>query len=361
MLPDSFLLYGANGYTGELIARFAADQGLVAILAGRRESALEPLSHRLNLPYIVFDLNDKEKLISALQNVKAVLHAAGPFQFTAKQMVEACIETKTHYIDINGDINIFELLKTYDWQAKEAGIMVMPGAGFDVVPTDCIALLLKKTLPDATSLKLAFVSTGGGVSHGTATTMINKLGEGGLMRKDGMLIPVALGKHGMTVDFFTGAGKNNHKLFVMSIPWGDISTAHFTTGIPCIETFTGISKNVYRFLVIQSLYNWLLRTGFIRGFIKKKINEKPAGPSDAIREKSRTFIWGNVTNAKGRSATAKLAGPDGYTFTMYSSLIIIKKILEGKFKTGYQTPSKVYGEDFVLEIPGVERDAVQFV
>lgn len=236
----------------------------------------------------------------------------------------------------------------------------MPGTGFDVVPTDCISLLLKKTLPDAIRLKIAFVSSGGGLSHGTATTMINKLGEGGKIRKDGKIISVPLGIHGMRVDFFTGPHNPPQKFFVMSIPWGDISTAHFTTGIPSIETFTAVSKIAFVILKMQSLFNWLFRMDLIRRFLKKKVQAQPPGPSDPVREKAQTYIWGQVSNAKGKQATAKLSGPNGYTFTLHASLIIIKNVLEGKFKTGYQTPAKVYGEELVLQVPGVELDSVQF-
>ena len=134
MQSNSFLLYGANGYTGELIARYAAQYNLVPVLAGRREEVIRPLADQLNLPFKIFDLNDQEALLSALREVKVVLHAAGPFHYTAKQMVEACLQTGTHYLDINGDISVFELIKKYGKAAKEAGVMLMPGAGFDVVP-----------------------------------------------------------------------------------------------------------------------------------------------------------------------------------------------------------------------------------
>ncbi len=163
MQQNSFLLYGANGYTGELIARHAHQYNLQPVLAGRRKEALAPLADRLNLAYRVIDLNDPQALEAALKEVKLVVHAAGPFEFTAKQMADACLQTGTHYLDINGDIKVFEMLKGYDEAAKHAGIMIMPGVGFDVVPTDCIALLLKKLLPDAIELKLAFATLGGGV------------------------------------------------------------------------------------------------------------------------------------------------------------------------------------------------------
>lgn len=352
MLQNSFLLYGANGYTGELIARYASQYNLQPVLAGRREGALAPLAAKLNLPYKVIDLNDTATLTAALKEVKVVVHAAGPFQHTAKQMIEACLLSGTHYLDINGDIAVFEMLKRYDAAAKQANVMVMPGAGFDVVPTDCVALLLKKNLPDAIALKLAFATLGGGLSHGTATTMASKLGEGGAVRKEGKIIRKPLGQKGMWVDF----GKK--KIFVMSIPWGDIATAHFTTGIPDIETYTGISKGTYRILKLQFLFNWLLRTNFMRNYIKKKINNRPAGPNDEQRSKAIALVWGEVMNTAGKTVAARLSGPDGYTLTTHSTLLITQKVLQGNFKAGYQTPAGMYGEDLVLEVPGVEREMV---
>ena len=352
MESNSFLLYGANGYTGELIARYSRQYDLHPVLAGRRKEVIEPLANKLNLPYRIFDLNDEAALRSALSEVKAVIHAAGPFSHTARQMADACLQTGTHYIDINGDITVFEMLKHYDEAAKKAGIMVMPGAGFDVVPTDCVALQLRKMLPDAIALKLAFATIGGGLSHGTAITMSDRLGEKGAVRKNGKIIRKPLGEKGMWIDFGV------KKLFVMSIPWGDISTAYSTTGIPDIETYTGISKKVYNALKLQPLFNWLLRTKFIRRYVKNKINSRPAGPDDDQRSKATSLVWGQVRNAGGKTATMRLSGPEGYTLTAYSALIIVKKILEGDFIPGYQTPARAYGENLVMEIPDTQKSVV---
>ncbi len=352
MQSNRFLLYGANGYTGELIARYASQYHLQPILAGRRKETIESLANRLDLPFRVFDLDDKEALYTALKEVKLVVHAAGPFQFTAKQMVEACLHTGTHYLDINGDISIFELIKRYDEAAKKAGIMLLPGAGFDVVPTDCLALQLKKLLPGAVSLQIAFATLGGALSHGTATTMATKLGEGGAVRRDGKIIRVPLGQKGMWVDFGV------KKLFVMSIPWGDISTAYFSTGIPNIETYTGIAPKAYKILKLQPLFNWLLRTNWIRNYIKNKINQRPAGPGDEQRDKATCLVWARVTDTTGKTSTVRLSGPEGYTLTTFSTLLIAQKVLTGNFTSGYQTPASAFGEDLVLEIPGVKRELV---
>jgi len=352
MKSNTFLLYGANGYTGELTARYAKQYNLQPILAGRRKEMIEPLANKLNLPFRIFDIDDSVALQTALKEVKAVVHAAGPFHFTAKQMIEGCLQTGTHYLDINGDITVFEMIHRYDDAARKAGIMLLPGAGFDVVPTDCVALQLKKLLPDAIALKLAFATLGGGLSHGTATTTVNKLGEGAAVRKGGKIIHTPLGKKGMPVDFGV------KKLFVINIPWGDVYTAYITTGIPDIESYTGMPEKVYYLLKLQRLFNWLLRKKFIRNYFKKKIDQRPAGPSDEQRSKATSLVWGQATNAAGRIATVRLSGPEAYTLTALSSLIIVQKILNGNYAPGYQTPASAYGEDLVLEIPGVQREIV---
>ena len=345
---NQFLLYGANGYTGQLIAKLSATYNLKPILAGRSEANIKPLADELQLPYLIIDLNNKAELETALSTVKLVLHAAGPYAYTAKQMIEACLQTGVHYIDINGDIAVFEMLKKYDAAAKEKNMMVMPGVGFDVVPTDCIALQLKNKMPDATHLRLAFASVGGGLSHGTSITMAGKIGEGGAARENGQIVRKPLGEKGMWVDF----GKK--KLFVMTIPWGDVSTAHTTTGIPNIETYTGMAPKIYQMLKLQWAFNWLLKTEFVRSIIRKKIKANPAGPSDEQRKKSSSMVWGEVSNAKGETLSAAISCLDGYTLTAHSSLMIAKKILADNFKPGYQTPAGCYGDHLIMEVPGTK-------
>ena len=358
-MQNSFLLYGANGYTGELIARHAAQYDLHPILAGRREEVLKPLATKLNYPYKVFDVVDSNTLLSALREVKLVVNAAGPFQFTAKPIIDACLQTGTHYLDVNGDIAVFEMIRQMDADAKGAGIMLLPGSGFDVVPTDCTALLLKKLLPDAITLKLAFATIGGGLSHGTATTMVNKLGQGGAVRRDGKIVSVPLGQKGIWIDFSNVSNNNIERKFVMTIPWGDIATAYFTTGIPDIESYTAISPGVYRLLKIQILFNWLLRTEFMRSIIRKKIDKRPAGPNDEQRSKAMSLVWGQAANGQGETKTVRMSCPDGYTLTMYSTLLLAQKVLQGNLKPGYQTPATAYGEDFVLELPNVKREILK--
>jgi short subunit dehydrogenase-like uncharacterized protein len=356
-MQESFLLYGANGYTGELIARFASQYQLKPILAGRRKETIEPLAQKLGLPFRIFDLNDQPALINALKEVKLVVHCAGPYDHTAEPVINACLQTGTHYIDLNGDLDVFEKIKGYDRVAKEKNVMLLPGAGFDVVPTDCLALWLKKKLPDATHLEIAFAIPGSKLSRGTSLTTVLKLGEPGAVRKNGIITQEPVGKTGKTVPFITADGKKKN-LFVMSIPWGDVSTAYFSTGIPNINSYTGIPKAAWFFNKGQVLFNWLLRTSFIRNLIRMIINKQSPGPDDTMRAKSVSLIRAQVWNAKGETLTAVMQTPEAYELTAASMLLVSQKILNGNFKPGYQTPATAYGEDLVMELEGVYRSVV---
>ncbi|MEO6316463.1 MAG: saccharopine dehydrogenase NADP-binding domain-containing protein [Chitinophagaceae bacterium] len=352
MQKKTFLLYGANGYSGRLIARFAHQYDLAPILAGRNQQVIAALAQELSLPYKIVDLADGPGLVAALQEVSLVVHAAGPYDLTARQMIAACMEAGTHYVDLNGDLEVFEMMQGYDKAAKEKNIMVLPGAGFDVVPTDCLSRWLKDQLPDANKLEIAFAIIGSGLSRGTSITTLQKLGMPGARRVNGQIVPEPIGTRGMWVEF----PYNKQQSFVMSIPWGDVSTAYFTTGIPNIETYTGISKGVWLFLKMQRSFNWLLRTRLVHRMITQIINSKSPGPDDQRRDKAVSLIRGKVFNPQGKSITAFMRCPEAYSLTALSVLLIARKILDGDFKPGYQTPASAYGADLIMEIPGVSRE-----
>lgn len=344
-----FLLYGANGYTGKLILKYAEDYNLTPVLAGRTEHKIKPLAEQYGCEYFIFDLNDTYAIEEILADFEMVLHVAGPFKNTAKQMIEACINSNTHYLDITGEIEVFELAHTYHQQALAAGIMLLPGTGFDVVPTDSMAVYLKNQLPDATHLELAFANVGGRVSHGTAMTMVENLGEPGKERRNGKIVDVGMGKHHRWIQF------PEKKTYVASIPWGDVSTAYYSTNIPNIITYMGMPPSQARWMRWGNWFGWLMRTSFVRNLAKKKVNAAPAGPSDEQRSKAKSLIWGRVKNAQGTIKEAQLTTPEGYTLTAKSSLIIARKVLSGNAPIGFQTPAKAYGADLIFEIGNVER------
>jgi short subunit dehydrogenase-like uncharacterized protein len=348
---EKFLLYGANGYTAGLIIRFAKEYNLVPIVAGRSEEKIKPIGVANGLDYRVFDLDNVEKTIQKIKDVKVVLHCAGPFKFTAQPMMEACLRAGVHYLDITGEIEVFELAASMNQRAEEANIMLMSGTGFDVVPTDCMALFLKEKMPDATHLRLAFGALKGGVSQGTALTMAEGAGSPSKARVNGIIVDKPLGEKSMTVPF------DAKSLFCMTIPWGDVSTAYYTTGIPNIETYTAANPKAHKALRHQWLYNWVLRMDFMKNRLRKKIKSRPAGPDDAIREKARSLVWGEVSNGK-ETISATWSGVEGYTFTARSALLITQKIYQGNWKKGFKTPGMMYGADLVMEVEGGVRKMI---
>ena len=346
-MEKTFLIYGANGYTGELITRFAAEREMTPILAGRNAIKVEELAKKHHLEYRVFSLDETDRLDAALQEVEMVLHCAGPFSLTSRPMVEACLRNKKHYTDITGEIAVFEAMAALDKKAQDAGIMVMPGVGFDVVPSDCLARHLKNRLPSATHLSLAFYGMGR-LSHGTQATMTMNVGKGGAIRKDGKITGVPAAWKTREIDFgqVTRTG--------VTIPWGDVATAFYSTGIPNIEVFTVVPPSSLKMMKMSRYLGWLLATGPFQNYLQKKI---PAGgPSDNEREKGKTLLWGEASDLNGNRVESRLQGPEGYTLTAIAALNIAEKILAGNFKPGYQTPAKAYGADLVLEIEGTERE-----
>lgn len=348
---QKFLLYGANGYTAGLIIRFAAAYGLEPIVAGRSEDKIKSIAEANGLEYRIFDVNNLEQTLQNIRDIKIVLHCAGPFKFTAKPMMEACLQAGAHYLDITGEIEVFELAASMKKRAEEANIMLMSGVGFDVVPTDCMALYLKNKMPDATHLKLAFGATGGGFSHGTALTMAEGLGEKSAARIDGKIVPTELGYRAMTVPF------DKKSLFCMTIPWGDVSTAYYTTGIPNIETYTATSPKSYKWVKYQRYISWILRTELMRNRLRNKIKSRPAGPKDSVREKTHSLVWGEVSNGKTTLA-ATWSGLEGYTFTAHSALLITQKTMNGNWQKGFKTPAMMYGADLAMELAGSVRNDV---
>ncbi|MEM1272083.1 MAG: hypothetical protein AAGI08_18700, partial [Bacteroidota bacterium] len=255
-----------------------------------------------------------------------------------------------HYLDITGEVGVFERLSYMDEVAKAAGIMVMPGVGFDVVPTDCIARHLADQLPDATHLDLAIWGLGQ-VSHGTATTMVENIGEGGAVRRDGRLkqVPSAyLTKH---INFGPATRQ------CVSIPWGDLATAYRSTGIPNITTYAAFPLKVQRMMKLSRTFGKLLASKPAQAFLKRRIQARPAGPDAAQRAEGRTYVFGEAWNDAGQRVSARLAGPEGYTFTAKAALVVAERVLAGQFTAGYQTPAGAYGADLVLDVEGVSRDS----
>ncbi|MGB0918362.1 MAG: saccharopine dehydrogenase family protein [Flavobacteriales bacterium] len=345
-MEKDIIIYGAYGYTGELIVRKCQELGLKPLLSGRSESKLKPVADKHGLPFHVASLNDAD-LDGLLQGAKVVIHAAGPFIHTSKPMVEACIRNKVHYTDITGEIAVFAQASKYDAQAKEAGVMLLPGTGFDVVPSDCLAAHLKSRMPEADDLVLAFYGTGR-ASRGTSLTVVEGLGMGGTIRENGKIKQVQDAYDVKRFDF------GPHNMSAVTIPWGDVCTAYFSTNIPNIKVYMGLPEKVIGSMKWGRWFGWLMRTEMVKGRARAKILAGKAGPSDEQRAKATTYLVGTVTNEAGKSVTSTIQTQEGYTLTAMTSVDIAQKIASGNLKPGFQTPSLAYGKDIVCEVSGAQ-------
>ena len=346
----NFLIYGSYGYTGQLIVELATKDGLCPILAGRDEKKLREQAEKYDLEYRAFALDETDKLDSALLEVDAVLHCAGPFVLTYRQMAEACIRTGRHYVDISGEIEGFEALAKMDEEAKQAGIMLLPGGGFDVVPSDCLAAYLHGKLPSATHFRLFLRMIGGGVSRGTARSGVENMHRQGRIRKDGRIIQVPPAWQVLEQDFGRGPVR------VVSIGWGDVSTAYHSTKVPNIEAYFAVRQVAINFLKLSRYIGPLVYSRPVRNLLKWLIGiVNPSGPTKKQNETGFSLMVGEMRDAK-QIVRAKLRVPEGYQITAFTTVEIMKRILNGGLKTGFQTPSLVYGADFILQFDGVERE-----
>src|SRR5512147_1988478 len=280
-----FLLYGSYGYTGELIAQRALREGLSPLLAGRNEAKLKAQAARLGLEHRVFPLSDGAALDAALREVELAVHAAGPFVHTYRQMAEACLRTKRHYVDISGEIAGFEALAAMDSQAKEAGIMLLPGAGFDIVPSDCLAAHLKGRLPAATHYRLFVHGIGAGASRGTAKSAVESSHMQGAIRRDGELVQVPPAWNVRERDFGRGYVK------VVSVGWGDVSTAYYSTGIPNIEAYFAAPNLAISGMRLMRSLGPLLYNRPVKSFLRLLINlfSQP-GPKEERRKRAQAIF-----------------------------------------------------------------------
>ncbi len=358
MSSSTWLLYGAYGHTGRMIAEEAArrvDAGDdesrldLPILAGRDRAKVDELADKLSCPRRVFDLQNESKIVAQLAGVQAVLNCAGPFSATAMPLIAACMAAGVHYLDITGEIDAIEAAAARGEKAKEAGVTLMPAVGFDVVPSDCLALRLARRLPDACRLELAFAGVGS-PSRGTVRTMLAGIRHGGRVRRNGRITSVPLAWKSKLIPFRDGPRE------AATIAWGDVATAWYTTAIPDIEVYAAMPPSSIR---------WIKRTRLVAPALLSLLPQKAAqallrrfltdSQTDSRQENSRQgSFWGGVWNRQGRSLTATLTTPEPYRLTVLTALASLQKTLAAQAPPGFTTPASAFGDDFILSIPGTE-------
>ncbi|ANU09087.1 hypothetical protein A1A1_00715 [Planococcus antarcticus DSM 14505] len=337
-----WMIYGTTGYTGELIAREAVNRGMSPVLGGRNADKIRPLAEELSLEFQAFPLD--KHAAAQLEDIDLVLHCAGPFQVTSEPMIQACLLAKTHYLDITGEISVFEWTHSLHARAAEKEVILCSGVGFDVIPTDCTALKLKEEMPDAIELALGFDSDSG-ISPGTFKTMIQGLGSGSMHREDGILKAVPIGRQHRTIDF--GRGSRS----AMGIPWGDVSTAFYTTGIPNISAWIPMPKPQVYSARLMGAAGPLLATDWMKEKLEKQVEKRVKGPDSEVRANSPAYIWGEAKNQEGVIKVARIRTANVYDLTVYGSLEIVRRLLIEKVEGGYYTPAGLFGSVLVESLP----------
>ena len=345
------LLYGANGFVGAATARLAVEQGLRPVLAGRDAGQLQAQATALGVECRVFGLADAPAIDRALADVAVVLHCAGPYRYTYEPMVEACLRTGTHYLDLTGEIPVYEALAARDAEARARGVMILPGVGFDVVPTDCLAVHLKRRLPSATRLTLAFQSEGpAGLPPGTQRTLIELVPFGNRVRRQGRLETPERGMKTRMIDFGRGPVEATR------LTWGDVVMAYHSTGIPNIEDYAVLPGAMRRQMAALQYLRPLFKLAVVRELLGRGV--KP-GPTPDERARTVAHVWGEVEDDRGRRAVSRLHGPEpAVVWTARCALAAVWKVLAGHAPPGFQTPARAYGPELVLECEGVSREDV---
>ncbi len=345
--PPRAMIYGANGYTGRLIARHAVERGLKPVLAGRSYQALTALAAELDCPAVSFGLRQPAQIAEQIKSFSVVLNCAGPFSQTASPMIDACLSVGADYLDITGEIAVIELAAARSERAKQADVALIPAMGFDVVPSDCLAALLAERLPSAKVLQLAFSGTGG-LSAGTAKTMLEALPGGGRVRIDGEIRHVPIAWKMLEIPF------PNKKQWGMTIPWGDVASAYYSTGIPNIEVYTTTPRKQIEWLRRVRFALPILAFKPLQSVGRRLIDRKIKGPSDTERQLTRSLLWGRVSDDRGKSVSANLETLSGYHLTALTAVAALERTLARQVPRGFSTASQAFGKDFILSFPDTE-------
>lgn len=344
MSGDQSMIYGANGYAGALIVAHAITQGLKPVLAGRREEVIRPLAERYGLAFRIFGLDEPGATVRGLEGIGTLLLAAGPFSKTSAPAIDACIKTHTHYLDIAGEITVFEAAQRRNAAAKAARVVLLPGAGFDVVPSDCLAMALHQALPTATQLHLA-IAVAGKPGPGSIKTAIEGAAQGGWIRRGGKLQQVPTAWRSARIPFA------HAPLWAMTIPWGDISTAYWSTGIPDIDVYMATPRPAIWAATLGRPFMGLLRNEFLQKAAKHAAGALVSGGDESVRNAGGSWVWGRAEDADGNSVEGNVATIETTTLTAHTSVDIALRLQRGEVTPGYTTPALAFGEAYIRSFP----------
>ena len=322
-MPD-LIIYGATGYTGGLVASYATDLGLNFTIAGRSQNKVKDFASILDVPFLVFNVDDCHVVDSALKGTKVLLNCSGPFLHTAKHLIDACIRNGVHYLDISAELDSYLLANTRDEEAKKAGVMLMPGAGGSVAMFGSLAGRVIQPGQQIKSIDIA-IAVAGPMSRGSAISASETATGGTLERFEGELVNL---KSSDLVPFDFDNEKGPVDSFPVTLP--DLVTLWKSTGVPNIRIFAHASG----------------------GFPMGDMALLPDGPTTEEREGNPYQVSIVVTEEDGSVQRAVLHTVNGYTFTSRASVEAARRVVGGEIRAGFQTPASVFGAGFAETIDG---------
>lgn len=342
------LVYGAYGYTGQLVTERAVERGLEPVLGGRDPAALGSLARSFGLEHRVFDLAGR--VTPHLEGVDTVLNVAGPFVHTATPVVEACLQSGTDYLDVTGEVPVFTALRGRNEAARDRGVTLLPGAGFDVVPSDCLGALLAREHPAGTELSVGLAGLGAGeyggeLSPGTARSALASGGRGSMVRRDGRLVRIPAGSRTRQIDFGDG------ETLAVAIPMGDIVTAGKSAGAADVTVYVPAPDWGPTALRVLDRLGPILDQGPVRRALEWGIDRTIDGPDEQTRAAEPGAVWGELCG-DGTCVSGRVQTPNPYQFTADAAVRAAREVLTGDVESGFQTPATALGANFVSECDG---------
>jgi short subunit dehydrogenase-like uncharacterized protein len=314
------------------------------VVAGRNEAALAALARREQLEHRCASVGDYLALANLLKDGAVVINAAGPYEHTALPLARACIDAGCHYLDLSGEYAVIEQIAELDARAKQAKVMLLPAAGFDVVASDC--LIAKLCQGARRPRKLSIAITGlDAISRGSAKSVLSLYRDHVVVRREGRLRRVAPGALTQSFDFGQGPTP------VTAVSWADVVTAFHTTGIFDITVYYEATAVVRLGLGFSRVGAQLVDTPLGRLLHGTASRLLPAGPGRAARARGAACVVARLEDEAG-VREARLHTPEVYGFSAVTSVAIASRVLEGAAPPGFQTPARAYGPQLALELPG---------
>ena len=317
------LVYGATGSTGKLICLRLKELNIDFVIAGRDKTKIAELSSQFNVSNFVFETSDFGAWQEALRGIVCLINAAGPFALTAENAIHACLQNKVHYLDISAELPTYQLAESLDQQAKEAGIMMISGAGL-FVAYDALVVHTAKRVKHPQQLFVAFRHYGG-FSKGSIKSSKYIVDLGLLIRDNGKLKQITEA-NAKVFDF----GEGPQECFPTTL--GGIIISYKSTSIPNIREYFQLQLST-------------LTTN------PTDTENLPDGPTAKERAGGRSKLAVEAIGTDGDSAYSITDLPSGYALTPLSVVAVAGRILNGDLMVGYQTPGSAYGENIINDIP----------